>query len=223
MGIHQRVQLDARLAKGAVVAAGAPVVGHHVILIENGRDGIALAFVHAGENGADAHGDAVIIPDSLHGCLGGVARGHGRSQHQHVLAHDHRGQIIAEQQLAAGRMLRSDHVNGAVGVHIGEPGPRQLGRHARADHFRAVQAQDGVDDGGGIEDGHQFLRGFPGLGQAVLGERQVDVIIQVAVAGGKVAPGNAQADVGAGVREFHQLNRHMLFPFSGRDVQPLHA
>ena len=208
MGVDQRVQAVSGLAQGAIVAVGALVIVQHVPGIENGNHGEALALLYAGENGADAHGNAVIVADGFHGGLGGVAGGHGSGQHQYVLAHDHGGGIIPEQQLAAAGMLGRRHVDGAVGVHVHKAGLGELAGHAGADHLRAVQAQDGIDDGGGLKGRRQLHRGLPGLGQAVLGHGQDDIIIDVAVAGGKMPAGDAQGQVGIGGGVLYQLNSH---------------
>ena len=37
-----------------------------------------------------------------------------------MLALDHGGQIVAQDDLAAGGVLRGDHINGLVGVHVGK-------------------------------------------------------------------------------------------------------
>ena len=190
------------------MAAGAQVIRQDVFGVENGNDGKTFAFIHTGKYGADTHRDAAVIPNGFDGGLGGVTRGDRGGQHQHMLAHDHGGGIVPEQQLAAAGMLGGNHIDGAVGVHVRNAGPGQLAGHARAHDLRAVQAQDGIDDGGGVVIGCQFKGGFPGFGQAVLGEGEVDVIIDMAVAGGKVAVGHAQRQVGIGARVFDQLNRH---------------
>ena len=174
------------------------------------------ALLHAGKDGADAHRNAAVIADRLDGGLRGVAGGDGGRQHQHVLACDHRRGVVAEDQLAAGGVFRRGHIDGAVGVHVHVAGAGQLAGHARADHLRAVQAQDGVDDRGGVELAAQHDRRVTRLGEAVLGHRHVDVVVEVAVAGGEMSRRQTKRDIALPVGILDQLDGHRAHSFFSR-------
>ena len=75
--------------------------------------------------------------------------------------------------------------------------------------FASVKAENGIDDRGGCIFGAQLLGGFPGLRQAVLGHGQIDIIIDMAVTGCKVAVGNTQWQSSAQIGVFHNTNRHV--------------
>ena len=141
--------------------------------------------------------DKVIGLQGLDGGLRGVARGHRRGQDQHVLAFDHGLDVVAEDQLAARGVLRGHHVDGLVRVHVAEVVARQLLGKARADDLHAVQTQHGVDDGGVRIGCHQRLCHSLRLGQARLLHGDVDVVVDVAVAGGKVPLCHAQKEIGS--------------------------
>ena len=92
-----------------------------------------------------------------------------------MLALDHGGQIIPQEDLAAGGILRGDDVDGLVGVHIGKAVLGQLIGQAGADDLSAVQAEDGIHDGAVLVGRHQLLghslaqRAFACSGRAVHG------------------------------------------------------
>ena len=195
------------------------VIGQVVLLGEDGVDREALALVHTGEDGAHAGSLAAVIADGFQGGLDGVAGGDGGRQHQHVLAHDHGGVVLTEEQLGAGGVLGGHNVNGVVGVVVGIAAAGEFGGDGAADQLGAVQAEDGVDDGHGADVVAQLGGDLLGLGQTVLGHRQVDVIVEVAVAGGKVAHRHAQRHIGVVGAGFKQTDRHNESPlvtlFSG--------
>ena len=84
------------------MGGGGLIVGQVVLLGEDGVDLKALAHILAGEDGAHAGGLAAVVADSVHSSLYGIAGGDGGGQDQHVLAHDHGGRVVAEDQLGAG-------------------------------------------------------------------------------------------------------------------------
>ena len=125
-----------------------------------------------------------------------------------MLAGDHGGRVLAEQQLAAGGMLRRDNVDGLVGVHVGVAGLGQLTGHAGTDDFSAVQTEDGVHDGRRLVGADQLCGGSTGLRQAELGQRDVDVIVDMAMAGSIVPLADAQLQVRFAGGQFNKIHRH---------------
>ena len=139
------------------------VVGQ-VVGVKDAGHGIPGALVHRGEDSGHTGRLAAVITDGLHRALHGVAGGDRCRQHQHVLILDHWGGVFAEDQLAAGGMLRCDDVDSLVGVHIAVARLGQLAAHAGADDLGAVQAEDGVDNGSAAVAAYQFLGSSAGLG-----------------------------------------------------------
>ena len=207
MAIDQRVELHARPAHRAF-AGGIAGVTVEIVLIVDAHDREAFTGIHTGEDRADTGRDAAVIADRLDGGLRGISGGDGGRQNQHMLAHDHRRGVVAEDQLAAGGVFRRGDIDGAMGVHVHVTGARELFGHACADDLCPVQTQDGVDDGGGVKLTAQHGSRITRLGKAVFGHRHVDVVIEVAVAGGKVSCRKAKLDVAVAVRELDQFNGH---------------
>ena len=105
--VHQRVNVLARLAHGAVAAVEAGVVGQ-AGGVEDGGDRDAQTLVGSGEDGRQARHGAAVVVDRLDGRLHGVAGGDGGRQDEDVLALDHRGEIVAEDDLASAGVLGGD-------------------------------------------------------------------------------------------------------------------
>ena len=104
-----------------------------------------------------------------------------------MLVADHGLQVIPEQQLAGCVVLRCDHVDGLVGVDGDKSGPAQLLGQVGADNLGAVQAEDGVYNGGGHIVLYQGLGGQLGLALAGLQGGHVQIAVDVGVVGGKMA------------------------------------
>lgn len=102
--VHQRVDVLARLAHGAVAAVEAGVVGQ-AGGVEDGCDRDAQTLVGGGKDGRQARHSAAVVVDGLDGRLRGVAGGDGGGQNEDVLALDHRGEVVAEDDLAAAGVL----------------------------------------------------------------------------------------------------------------------
>src|SRR5699024_1758689 len=149
-------------------------------------------LVGGGEDGRQARHLPAVVLHRLHGRLDGVAGGDGGRQDQHVPAPHHGGDVVPQDDLAARGVLGGDDVDGLVGIHVAEAVLGQLVGHTGADHLGAVQAQDGVHDGGALVHVHQLFGGLRRFGQAGLLHGHVNVIVDVAVAGGEVPPCDAQ-------------------------------
>ena len=189
--VHQGVEALAGAAPGAALGVVGGVTGE-VFGVEQGGDGEAAELFDGGEYGGDADGLAAIIGDGLGGGLGGIAGGDGGHEDQHVLAGDQRRGVFAEDELAAHRALRGDHVHVPVGVDIHIARLGHLAGHAGGDHLRAVQAQYGVDQGIHLVDAGQLLGHLARLAQAEFLVGHVNVIVDVAVARGEMAPADLQ-------------------------------
>ena len=79
-----------------------------------------------------------------------------------------------------------------MGVHVYIAVAGQLAGHAGADHLGAVQAEDGIHDGGVGIRADQFQCHGARFGKAGLLHGNVNVIIDMAVACGKVPLCHAQ-------------------------------
>ena len=89
------------LAQGAVAGVEAGVI-RQTGGVKDGGDRVAKALVGGGENRRKSGHDAAVVVYGFHGCLNGVAGGDGRCQNEDVLALDHGGKIIPQNDLAAG-------------------------------------------------------------------------------------------------------------------------
>ena len=170
-------------------------------------------------SGKACHGAAVVV-HGLHSGLHGVAGGDGSGQNEHMLALDHGGQIVAQDDLAAGGVLRGDHINGLVGVHVGKAVLGQFVGKAGADHLRAVQTEHGVHNGAVLVSGHQLLCHGLGLGKAGLLGGDIDVIVDMAVAGSKVALCYAQEQVTFFGGKLYHIDHRNSTPFQVFRVAP---
>jgi len=80
----------------------------------------AQTLVGGGDDGRQScHGAAVVV-DRLDGRMHGVAGGDGGRQDEDVLALDHRGEIVAEDDMAAAGVLGGDEVDGLVSIQVGK-------------------------------------------------------------------------------------------------------
>ena len=100
--------------------------------------------------------------------------------------------LLPQNDLAAGGVFRRDDVDGLVGVHIGKAVLGQLVGKAGANDLCAVQTEHGIHDGAVLVSVDQLLCHGLGLGKAGLLGGHVDVIVDVAVAGGKMSLGHPQ-------------------------------
>ena len=112
-----------------------------------------------------------------------------------MLALDHGGQIVAQDDLAAGGVLRGDDIDGLVGVHVGKAVLGQLVGKAGADDLRAVQAENGIHDGVVLVGSHQLFCHGLCLGKAGLLGGDIDIVIDVAVAGCEMALCHTQEQI----------------------------
>lgn len=142
-----------------------------------------------------------------------------------MLALDHGGQIVAQDDLAAGGVLRGDDIDGLVGIHVGKAVLGQLVGKAGADDLCAVQAENGIHDGVVLVGSHQLFCHGLCLGKAGLLGGDIDIVIDVAVAGCEMALCHTQEQIalvgGKLYHVDHNCNTPVLsnykahWPFSG--------
>ena len=111
------------------------------------------------------------------------------------LALDHRGEIVAEDDLAAAGVLGGDDVDGLVGIHIGKAVFGQLVGQTGADDLRAVQTEHGIHDGAVLIGSHQLLGDSLRLREAGFLGGDIDIVIDVAVAGCEMALCHTQEQI----------------------------
>ena len=85
-------------------------------------------------------------------------------------------------------------------VDAAEAALGQLVSQAGAQHGGAVQAEDRIDLSGMFEGTHQLLCHSLGLGQAGLGQGNINIVIDMGVVGGEVAPCNPEGGHCPGVQ-----------------------
>ena len=131
-----------------------------------------------------------------------------------MLARDHRGRILTEKKLAAGGMLRRDHIDRLVRVHIRIAGLGQFACHAGTDDLGTVQTKDGIHDGRRFIGPHQLRCGRACLRQAELCQRDINIIVDMAVAGGIMPLADAQLQVRLTGGQFYKIHRHGGIPLN---------
>ena len=112
-----------------------------------------------------------------------------------MLTADHGLDVLTEDHLGVGVVLRLHHVDRIVLIDASEAALGQLVGKTGTDHGGAVQTQDRIHGGIVDEVQHQLLGYRLGLAQAGLGVGDVDVIIDMAVVGGEMPVGEPQGDV----------------------------
>ena len=215
MAVDQTVDLDARLAEGTFTRGMVFEFGK-VVLVVDADDGEAFAFLRASKDGANADGQAVVIADRFDGGFGGVTGGDGCREDEDVLADDHGRDIIAEDHLAAAGIFGGNDVDGAVRVHVHIARFGQLACHASAHDLRSVQTENGIDDliGGNLV--AKELCAGARFGESVFGHREINVVIQMAVAGREMALCHAQRKVSVLAGNLIKLDSHIKTPFLRR-------
>ena len=183
--VGQGIDLLAGPAHGALLGGAGDISGD-VVRGEKTvhRDAVHL-FQHA-EDGGNALDLAAVILDTLQGAPGALAGVDGGDQDQHLPPHDHGGQVVPEDQLPVGVILRGDYVNVFAAVDGKDFLFGQVAGEERADDLAPVQTYDGVHPlviGVVLGQGHGS---FPGHGELVLHAGDVDVVAVVGVPGGKM-------------------------------------
>ena len=215
VAIDQTVDLDARLTEGTFTRGMIFEFGK-VVLVVDADHGESFAFLRASEDGANADGQAVVIADRFDGGFGGIARGDRCREDENVLADDHGRDIIAEDHLAAAGIFGRYDVDGAVRVHVHIARFGQLACHASAHNLRTVQTENGVNDliGGNLI--AKELCAGARFGESVFGHREINIVIQMAVAGREMTLCHAQGKVSVLAGNLIKLDCHIKTPFLRR-------
>ena len=124
------------------------------------------------------------------------------------------GCVLPEDILSAGDLFRGDHIQGVVLVGVMDPRFYELLGEAGPQDLCPVKAQNGVGHSGdGDLDGQFFCR-LDRFRQTVLGIGHVDVVIEMAVAGGKMAFCDAKGNVAVLTVKMDRRNDHgSILPF----------
>lgn len=213
VAVDQSVQTAAFLAEGAVVVVVALIIGQIAGGIDGADlDGLIFQLVHGPVDAGDADHLAAVIFGACDAALGGIAGGDAGHQDQNLLVPDVGLNIVTEDHLVEGVVLRLHHTD-LVGIADGvASGGQGLGQ-ARAHQSHAVHAQDGIDLGI-CKILSQLRRDGLGVSQADLLVGDVDVVIDVAVVGCEVASGDPERNVASADRELHSLKHCVYLQFS---------
>ena len=125
-----------------------------------------------------------------------------------MLAPHHRLDVLPEDKLAVRVVFRFDHVDGLVRIDGQKARLGQGLRQAGADHLGALQAQNGVHNGGAHVFFHQFFGHGLRLAQAGFHGGHINIIIDVAVVGGKVTRRNFQRHIPLADGQLDQVQFH---------------
>ena len=203
--VHQRIQLAAPLAVGALPVVIALVVGQIVHGVD-GADGITLHLIHGPVDGGNAGHLAAVVAHGFDALVGGKAGGHRSHQHQHMLVADHGLDIVPEDDLGVGIVLRLQNIDGLMLIDGAEAGLGQLLGNAGAQNSGAVQAKDGIHGGIINKVGDQLVCAVLRFTQACLLIGNINIVIDMRVIGREVAPGDAQGDIAMADRKIHQFD-----------------
>ena len=159
---------------------------------------VIVDLVDGGEDGGNAGHGAAVVEDGFDGLVDGQAGGDRRHQQQHMLAADHGLEVVTEDHLAVGVVLRGNHIDGLVAVDAHKAGAGEFLGQIGAHNLGAVQADDGIHDGGGHILLHQIFRHGHGLALTGFQGGDVDVVVDVGVVGGEMSGNDLEGDaVGA--------------------------
>ena len=96
--IHKRIELFALLTERTLVR-WAGEIAVKVVGVKYGVDLVAYAHICTREDGSHTYDLTAVVANSLGSCLCGITRSNGNCKDKHVLACDHRRDIISEQKL----------------------------------------------------------------------------------------------------------------------------
>ena len=153
---------------------------------------------------------AAVVLNGFNRALGGEAGSHGGHQHHDMLSTDHGPDIVPENDLGIGVVLRLQNIDGLVGVDGAEAGLGQLLGNAGTQHGRAVQAEDGIHRRIIEEMGNQLISGVLRLAEPGLLEGNINIIIDMGVIGNEVSLGKAQRHIAPLYGQFDKLD-HRTF------------
>ena len=176
----------------------------------DGVDLLAANAVHSGVQGRDAYHVAAVVTDGLQAALGGKAGGDAGHDHQDIFVADVLQHVVPEDHLAVGIKFRLHNGNISAVVHAAAATVDQFFAQTGADDGRAIQTQNGIDGGVPLilrsqDPGHSLS-----LRQAGLLKGDINIIIDVAVVGRKMAFRHTQGDIALANGEFHDL-KHSVY------------
>ena len=120
--------------------------------------------------------------------------------------------VVAEDNLAVGVVLRLQHADVAVIVDTAGGGD-ELFRQTGADDSRAIQTEDRVDRNGTVMR-RKLLGNVSGLGQTGLMVGNINVVVDMAVVGRKMASGHTKGHVSSLDGQFLNFNHFVVLLYS---------
>jgi len=123
-----------------------------------------------------------------------------------VLAPNHGLDIVTENNLGVGVVLRFQNIDSLMLIDGAEAGLGQLLGNAGAQDSGAVQAKDGIHGGIINKVGDQLVCAVLRFTQACLLISNINIVIDMRVIGREVAPGDAQGDVAMAYGKIHQFD-----------------
>ena len=195
--IDQSIQSLTLLAVGAIPVIMALVIRQVTDRVD-GTDRMSGDLINRPVDCRNTGHIAAVVADCFDGTLGGITGGHGSHQNQHMLAGDHGLDVVTENDLGVGIVLRLQNVNSLVLVDGAETGLGQFLSNAGTQNSGTVQTQDGIHWCIIDKMRHQFVSGGPGLAQTGLLISNVNIVVNMGMIGSKVAFRKTQGDVAAG-------------------------
>ncbi len=184
--VYQSFNAVALFAEGAVFCIVALIV-RQIFRTEYRLNGNVFNRLHIAVDGRHTFHDAAIILDTFDALVDGFAGSDRSHQNEHVLAADHRLDVVPENQLAVGIVFRRDHINTAMRIQRHKTAVGEFVGKAGADDFGSVQTNNGIHNGSGHIMLHQCLGYAGSFAQTAFQGGDVDIIIDVAVVGGEMA------------------------------------
>ena len=185
MGVDEGVDFLAGAAHGAFVG-GKGAVAYKVVGVEDRLDLVAHKVVYGGEDGCYSCHVATVVFYCLDCRPCGVAGVHRSREDKYIFATDHGCNVLAEyKHTATCVMLGGDDVYRLMRVEIHIVATCKFLGKAGADNLHTVKAEYSIDYGVVIV-GDKFLCHRLRFGKSGLLRGDVDVVIDMAVTGGKV-------------------------------------
>ena len=125
-----------------------------------------------------------------------------------MLVPNHGLQVVPENHLPVGVMLRGDDINGLVGVDGDKSSPAQLLGQIGANDLSSVQTENGIHNGSGHIMVHQGLSCQLSFTLASFQGGHVQIAVDVGVVGGEVAVNEFQRHISVLGHNLHDVSFH---------------
>ena len=195
VAVGQGIDLAAGGAHGAVPGGAGDIAGD-VVGGEQAVNGDVVHHLRGAEHRGDALYLTAVILHAFHCTADALAGVDGGNQNQNILPGDHGSQVLPEDQLAVGVILRGDDVD-VFGAVDGKPVIfAEMTGQEGSQNLAAVQTDNGVHAlviGIALRQGHG---GLPGHGVLMLHAGNVNVMRVVGMTGGEVTGENRHLQLG---------------------------